>query len=101
MVPTSPAPIRCERVSSTTTRAGAVGAVLDAAGEAGLDGGGDAGAVEAGAELVDVPAGGGDGGGDDGAAEDTGAEVDVLACLGLELHAAANAMSATRDAARK
>src|SRR5665213_1484022 len=102
IAPTSPVPVRCERASSTTTRAGATGAVLaaalDAAGDAVLEGAGEAGAVEADAAPLDVLA---IGVLDDGAAEDAArADVDVLACLELELHAVAKAASATRAAAR-
>jgi hypothetical protein len=79
-------------------RAVAAGAVLagelDAAADAGVEGGGEAGRLEAGAALLDVPAG-------VGLDEDaTGADVDVLACLELEVHAVANAASATNAAAR-
>jgi hypothetical protein len=95
-------PVRWDRVSSTTTRAGATGGALDAALDAGLEAAaevvleiaGDAGAVEAGAALLDVPAIGvlvADG-------DATGADVDVLACFELELHALANVASATRAA---
>jgi hypothetical protein len=58
---------------------------------------GDAGGVEAGAALLDIPANGVlvvDG-------DTTGVDVDVLACLELELHAVANATSATSAAARE
>jgi hypothetical protein len=109
MVPWSPVPVRCERVSSTTTRGdapaepleGAADAALDVVEEASGEAGGEAGAVEAGAveaggALLDVPAG------DvfaETAGEDTG--VDVLACLDPELQAVASVASATRAATRR
>ena len=97
IAPTSPVPVRCERVSSTTTRAGATGALLEAAAEEALDGGDDGGAVEAEAAALDVPAVGVV----DGATDDaTGADDDVLACVELEVHAVAKVASATRTAAR-
>lgn len=94
----SPLPRRCERVSSTTTRGDAAGAGLDAAldAEAGavLDSAGDVGGVEADATALDVRAVDVL---DDTAADDaTGADVDVLACFVLEVHAVATVASATR-----
>lgn len=93
-------PIRCDRASSTTTCGDAVGAGLDAALDAAagavLDNAGDAGEVEADATALDVPAVGVL---DDGAADGlAGADVDVLACLVLEVHAVATIASATRVA---
>jgi hypothetical protein len=101
IVPMSPVPVRCERVSSITTRAGAAGAVLpaaldEAAGGA-LDIAVDAGGVEAGGSLLDVPAIGvlvAEG-------ETTGTDVGALACLEFELHAAANAATATSAVVRR
>ena len=97
----SPEPVRCERASSMTTRAGATGAVLaaalDTAGDAVLEGAGEAGAVEADAAPLDVPA---IGVLDDGAAEDAAsADVDVPVCLELEVHAVATIASVTSAAA--
>jgi hypothetical protein len=101
ILPTLPAPTRWDPVSSTTTRADAtaavLGAALDEAGDVALEIAGDAGGLEAGAALLAVPAIGvlvADG-------EATGADVDVLACLELEVHAVANAASATSAAARR
>jgi hypothetical protein len=101
ILPTLPAPTRCDSVSSTTTRAGATGAALDtaldAAADAGLESADDAGALDGGAALLDVPAVGVLGADD----ETTGADVDVPACLELEVQAVANTASATRAVARK
>jgi len=73
--------------------------VLDAALDEGAGGAleiaGDAAGVDAGAALLDVPAVGVLVG------ETTGVDVDVLACLELELHAVANATSATSAAVRR
>lgn len=81
-------------------RAGAAGAAVEAVLEAGTDVAleiaGDAGGVEAGAALLDVPAIGvfvADG-------DTAGADVDVLACLELELQAVAKVASARSAAAR-
>jgi len=72
---------------------GALAAALDAIADAALDGAVDVGAVEADATPLDVPAVGVV---DEGAAEDaTGVDVDVLACLEFEVHAAAKVASAT------
>ncbi|HWF42479.1 MAG TPA: hypothetical protein VN683_10380 [Acidothermaceae bacterium] len=101
IVPTSPAPVRCERANSTTTRAGAAGAAVDAALEAGTDVAleiaGDAGGVEAGGAPLDVPVVGVL----VAAGETTGADVGALVCLDPELHAAANAATATSAVVRR
>ena len=99
IVPTSPAPVRCERASSTTTRAGPAGALLDAALDEAAGGAleiaVDPGGVDADAAPLDVPAGV-----VVTAGETTGADDGALACLEPELQAAANVISATSGAAR-
>jgi len=78
------------------TRGVETGGVLEAAAGAVLDSAGDAGEVEADATALDVPP---DDVLDDVAADDaTGADVVVLACLVLEVHAVATIANATRVA---
>lgn len=74
----------------------ALDGAVDGGAETGVDGCVDGGTLEAGAALLDVPAVGVL----DEADDEIGLAVDVLACLGLELHAAAKVAAATRAAAR-
>ena len=100
IVPASPAPTRCERVSSTTARAGALGAALDA----GADGNaaeGDCGTLEVGAGPLDVPVLGVVAAGAEDSEEAEDAVVEVIACFVVEVHAVAKVASAISATARR